>query len=532
VDGDFTTNMTTITLYGGIGSVSLLIDTATRVFYIEWANGSGGSETTAHSVAIPSDGKWHSVGIAWNFASGVCYTYLDGVMETHAKIAMTSAGLAAIDGQLYLSIISVVPVAEIQVSPLSAAPVYDPTTNISSDWFDCYAIWSPAGSNVIWSPDALVRSSDMELSVLSVDEPVEAWEFIAEFAKCELALLRTDEWDRVLYLPPPYWLDDERQVIGETLDTTINVNAKSIVSDPSRIRNAISVNWNSIDLSRAIAQMNEYDPVFDPMPVISLENVSRGIPVTVLLPGIDTFVTVPIDSLTVLINQYVTLFGVLWQVIDESSAPDGTFPYITANTLPNADGSYCTDISQLVPRFVSQSGNTVTVAIMNNTTTSYYLVNNQTWPAVGISGVKLSSTTQTYTNRDTASITSRGERSLTVSANALQRVQDAYALSERVLGSLYLPFAKVDTATILTDPRRQPGDLVIFRDVAGTGVNATFRIQSIKTMFNGANTTQEVSLHSSLGTIAQAGIWVSDVETDPTILAQAGVWDGNTCWSP
>jgi hypothetical protein len=431
------------------------------------------SRTLTHSTPLPSDGGWHFIGGAWDVDGDKLWVRLDGVTETSTP-AMTTATLPVADNfaagfpvvQFYL------PVAEFQVTAGDGA---DPDT---SPWLN---------EPDYWDPDQVVmRPSTLDLVALTETAPREAWEMLGSYALAELAVLRMDERDRVLYLPRPYWEEPAQQVPLDTISTVVNAGALDIDVDPTLVRNEITVNFTDVTVSgNANVTVN--------VPVLDLQEI-------IAVPPGESVLRRALAGVVVNINRSVSLLAGA-EVDDAADNLTGydNITFVTLNTDQDGSGAYA-DSGDVTVTVSYWDAGQVELTFDNGTATTYYTANDGTGvPAVRVTGSAVEPRTASVQVSDSASIAQRGERSLVVPLSAIQSRAAALEVADRLLADLASPVITVDEIEVIGDPRRQPGDLVTLDDAVDTGAAGNWRITSVRHERAGADYRQYVRLVRFLG---------------------------------
>lgn len=481
------------------GYVTVGVDSARKPFvYVNDAAGHTGTFT--HGSAVPTDGNWHCVGAAWSFSGKKLWVYLDGVQQTKIDgfvATLTTASLPVTDdfghySQPDPSLWSHVPISDVHVT---SGATGNPDTTPA--WLD----------TMTWTAGAIVVPSHIELTALVETQPREAWEFIGALAQGELAAIGVDEHDLFKYIPLRYWAQDAQQVSVDTLSTVTNVNELDVSLDYTRVRNIVSVNYSHVTPLNAAATW--------------AVEVSGNASIT-LVPGI-TRVTLATTKPSIRIRELP------FDPVDAAAlVTRPSTAYFCANTIGDGSGIYMTSTSDIVATVVSWNPGSVTIDFNNTSGMTLYVSENMNWGSpLSIDGITVDVSSLSVIVRDTASIATRGERTITISAPAVQSELYAQQLGQSIVDQFGLPLARIEDATVFADPRRQPGDLVTFADAGNTGAAGTWREMVIMHTMDGPNYTQKVSLIKTYPT----GIWVSDAEADPAVLAQACVWEGDTVWA-
>lgn len=477
------------------GWVRVGID-ATRHVFVTVDDGDGHTATLTSTGTLSTDGAWYFCGGAWSFSGQKLWVNLDGTIESVVAGTLTTVGLPTTDDFPYDDVLgtqdpslwSHIPIAEIQLTSGTEA---NPDTSVA--WLD----------TVVWTQTAEVVPSQLDLIALAVTVPREAWALIGELAQGELAAIGTSELDLFRYLPQSYWARDAQQISVNTLSTTINVSDLNITLDYTRIKNSCTVSYNFSEITDQpfIAASLVETFTLTPFAIITIE-IPAGLPIVWV--------------------QQANATG-----IDDSAADAPEFfSYFTANDDPDALGNFA--VSGEVSVFlISWTPGSVTIQVFNNTATTWYFKNTKGWAVIGISGFQLKQTAASTTIADSISILARGERAITLDLPIIQRTSDAARAAQYVVDHFGKPLARVESAEVFGDPRRQPGDLITFDDAENTAADGLWRKMTIEHTKVEGGYTQRVSLVKAYVT----GSWVSDAETDPDVLALAGVWDGDTVWA-
>lgn len=419
------------------------INTSRQVFV--YANdGAGHSSTLTSTDTMPTDGVWRMVGAAYDFtAQKLWVRNFDGSTTSATVASFVTSSLPTVetleDG--FPTWINYVPVSEVQFATGAQANV------------DSFPDWE-TGSGFI--PTAVVTKSNLELVCLAEREPAEAWEFVASFAQAELAAMRADENDIFEYLGPGWWVREDQQQVVDVYSTEINAGTPDVNIDPTKIRNAVRVSFNRLEVGGSDGSVFELN-----------EQVT-------ILPGItDVEFTFP--------NPVVGLSGLNIELADDTSAPtfESFTPYVTLNTSEDGSGSFATS-AMVTVETVSWHAGAVVWRFTNVTGNTFFTANTANVPTLQIVGVAVKSATAFVTDSNDLSITQRGERSLPTSAtSAVQTTYDARRLAGMLKMALRRPIPIVEGLTLFGEARRQPGDLVTVDDPSITKISGQWRVQSI-----------------------------------------------------
>jgi hypothetical protein len=446
---------------GGVTEVRAGIDPVgnIRVLVHDGTN----SRTLTHSTAMPSDGEWHFVGFAWSVSGNKLWVNLDGDVETSTP-GLSTTNLSADEDEFLPTWVNYVPASDVYVtSGAQANP-------------DSGGAWANEST---WTQGATVYPSSLELIGLAEQEPVEVWELIGRYAEAELAVMRTDESDRFLYLPLGYWALDAQQATVDTLSTVRNVGDIDVSLDPIQVRNSVRVGYTSTIISGK-----------------QVYSDSPSEPTSIILPG-DTILTFEFSE-PVLINfDAVPTIG----EADVDLIGDGqvrTTSYLTINTSSDGSGDYFDETMALIDVTSWHPGG-ATILIQNLTSQIGYLANHRDIATIFFYYDALVQSTAYVVKSSDGSQTQgdRGERGVAVDLSAIQRPQEATAIARHLAVALGYPLPRVPNLQVFGDPRRQPGDLVEVADSINTDASGDWRVTSVEHNVDGAKYTQKVSLARS-----------------------------------
>jgi hypothetical protein len=416
-----------------------------------------------YSQPLPTDGEWHFLGFAWKIDTpSKRWINLDGVVETDST-AFSAAGLPAtedFDDDNPRPIFRL-PVAELQ---LTAGPTANPDDN-------------PWLNEIAFTAGAQIVPSSMAFASIAERAPREAWEYLTSIGLSELAMLRIDEEDVVRYLGFTHWGMAAQQSIVDVLDSATNMAAPDANVDPTKIRNAVTVQFSesfNVNLfSSGLAVREVYE----------------------LLPGI-TLVSIPTDEAIAEIRGYSFDY-----VEDADTTEPTNFNFVSVNSSDAGTGSYATS-AQVVVEIVEWDPGSVTIQFDNQSPNTWYTANDKSWATVNVAGKLLVSKQASATEQDVASVASRGERGMAVNLPIIQRRYDARRVAKRLRNALARPVPTIGRIGVRGDPRRQPGDLVSVVDVE-TAIDGQWRIQSVFHDDDGALYSQEVTLRQ----VKEVGVW-------------------------
>lgn len=482
----------------GPGSVFCGINMS-RELRIELSDGTASINlSTAAAFDLPSDGRWYRYGIAWDFAAETVYYYFRDEDGNEAAGFTTEATLDVTRLPAEDEIFGLVE-PFVDSSFLEGGAVFTPYFHaflpVSELHITAGTNANPNNAPWIWEDDygfeasAIIKRSAHRLRVVAEPAEREAWELISSFAQAEMAMMRIDEQDRLLYLTPQYWVEEAQQTETQTLDTEVNVGELVPQVDPTRIRNEVRVAYREVTIDSL------YQPMFQSRDVIAFApgTTQFVIPLQVLASEVSTsLATLPSGTQ---IDNGVSGFlsGGFWPTFFTiNTEPDGSGTYMTGPVDPSTDPIYI----QVLDAF---GANFVVVEAVNQTNGVLYTANdNVEVPTINIGGIGAYFGDKTTITSRASSITRRGTRGLPVDMPQIQRDEDAQRLAQRLLNELAEPSPTLESVRLFGDPRRQPGDLVQFRDARGTAVSGSWRLLSVRHVIDGANYYQEGRLRQAL----------------------------------
>lgn len=423
----------------------------------------GTSHILQHSQAVPRDGQWHKVGMAYDFsgANHKRWVYLDGVVETD-NTALSTSGFPAADTPATNSprLRAYLPIAEVQLT----TGVYGNPDNF------------PWVHDTAFTPDVRMTPSLINLVNVVETQPREAWELIGSFARAELAMLRTDENDVVTYLGPAWWVKDAQQVVSDRYSTLANAGRIPVARDPSKIRNSVRVSYT-------LAQSATTWTI-----VVGFSS-EAGIP-----PGITTFI-LPLSTAAVELRGFTVALN------DGTGSQPTDTHYITLNTNSAGTGSYAT-VTQAAVVITSWHPGAATIQITNSTGAYLYIANDNGWPGLALAG-KPHYTSSTFAqDQDDSSILERRERSLTLTDGAVQREVDGRRLARNLRANLMRPIVTIGKSNtgieLAGNPARQPGDLVEISDRESGIGDSLWRVQTVEHTGRGAKYRNAVTVRRTM----------------------------------
>lgn len=447
--------------------------------------------TFTSSAAVPSDSAWYFVGGAWDVAGKKLWVNVNGTVSSSTVSAFTTSTLIATDPSYNPDVSGAsiqlggrLPMAEVQLtSGTQANP-------------DNYPWLNDAAYTATWSVGAVMSRSQLNLFALGEQKPREAWEFVSSFAQAELAMMRTDELDRVNYLPMSYWAQTAQQTVGDAWSTTINAGKDfQVTKDPTKIRNQVTVTYTDSRLGQYLLAQND---------TVYVDFTQRTIPPNSTIVVTFIFAS-PVMTVEYLADPFLLIDGTY------TAAPVRNF--LSANTATDGSGSYATT-GQIIANITRFNAGSCDVTIQNTTGNTFYTI-HPTLQYIQIAGAFLiQAKTATVTVNDTVSQSARGVRGLSVNLPAITDAATASRIAGEILARARQA-RKVLTITLRGDPRRQPGDLATFADANNTRIGGTWRVLSIDHRVDGSNYTQDV---------IAAQYW-------PVGVWDSGTWD-NVIWGP
>ena len=447
--------------------VTIGIDRARKVSVVVY-DGTN-TRTLTSAATLPTDGAWYFVGAAYDFTADKLWVNLGGTAASSAEV-MSTAALPTADnyGGASPYFLSYLPCAEVTF-----------TTGVQANP-DSYPLWrNDAG----FAPVSVVARSSIGLVVSAETQPREAWEFISEYAKAELAMMRPTELDAFEYLPLGWWVRDEQQAVTDLIATDLNAGPVGIDLDPTKIRNSVQVSYTATSIPSFSAEAGQYRIIYA-LPAEVEIAIARGV----------SYLTVTLSAPT------VRTFGSA-EVVDGAQAAlvaagNNATAFCTLNDALDGSGTYAT-AEQMLIVVDSWDAGKVVLKFTNLTTITWYLANAESSvPALRLAGLPVTTDQARVLEEDTTSITARGPRGIDVSAPILQTEESARRLARNLKMNLRRAVATIGDdsqgITVTGNPLRQPGDLVQIRD-AETGItDDLWRLQGVKHKGRGVSYTQQV----------------------------------------
>lgn len=438
-------------------------------------------------TAIPQDGEWHFVGIAWDWEGKRVKYKIDateGIDTTTFAAAPFSAlpysddDRRAVGGRVANMLKFHSPVSDVQIDSGLAA--------YTDSWTRHYPV--PAGLN------ATHRPTGQRLEAIAEETPVQSWALLAELARASLSAYRINELDGYQFLPPSYFGEIEQLTPAAiVVDTEVNASELDVKLDATKIRNVVTVEYDETKAA------STYTTVYA---LSSATEIPKG--VTSFTFALDQPLSEIHNSPSP--NQPLTLLTAA-QITTPSTIPTNLH-HFSANTLSDGSGTVLTSIAitAIISSFTASS---VTITFTNSTAGSVWVVNNGTdVPFLRILGYPVKVAKGYVTVRDTYSVAIRRERPLTVEMPWIHDRDTATQVAQALVVLLAQPRGEV-SLKVMGDPRRTPGQLVTIKDSFGTQAEGNWRILSVTHTGNGPEYTQDLSL----------------VSVPPT-----AVWDGVLGW--
>jgi len=435
------------------------------------------TRTLTSASTLPTDGAWHFVGAAYDMTADRLWVNLDGTVGSSSPSMLTidlqPVNQPTADANRWASgypvFLTVLPVAEVTLSTGAQANV------------DNYPLWRNDPS---FAPTAVLHPSSTVLNGILEREPREAWQIIADYSGAELATTRLTETDEFEFLPLSWWVRDEQQVVTEAFDTAVNAAAFDVDLDPTKVRNSIKVSYTQIDILGYNPDLFGFQPIY--------EHQQSDSDLITIPPG-TTVLRFPYTNLGIMPQQ-------LFYLLDNTVIGDWLGSAMTLCNSPDGVGAYAFP-DQVTVTVDAWDAASITIRFVNRNAYNWYLTNDVSEPALKVFGLPVTETSTYIVSRDLDSIASpqgnpRGERSLEVTAPAIQTLEAARRLGRNLRTSLRYPVATIGAdqqgVEVTANPARQPGALVTFRD-QDTGVDGDrWRLRSVQHKGSGAQYTQAV----------------------------------------
>ncbi len=411
-------------------------------------DGAGHSSTLLSDDTLPTDGAWYFAGAAYDIAAKKLWvTNFAGTTKSSSVAAYVTSSLPATDtfDNNFPFWQSNIPTAEVHFTTGAQANVDD------------YPTWLNA---IPFTPDVVMTPSVLELLIVAETEPVEAWEFVSQYAQAELASMRADENDLFDYFGLGWWVRDAQQQVVDLFSTEVNAATPDINIDPTKILNTVRVSYGVVEIpgTRVPAYTLTQQLVIPPGTTV------------VEFPFRDPVVALSDSAINFLTDADIAAFGV-----DAYAQLD----YVMLNSAADGTGTYATLGMVNIAKTDWHAGSALWT-FTNNTVTTWYTANTSNVPTLQISGYPVTINQSWVADANDLSVALRGERALSVQGTAaIQTSVDARRLARDLKMALRKPVPIMDELSIFGEPRRQPGDLVQFDDPSITRASGLWRTQSV-----------------------------------------------------
>jgi hypothetical protein len=466
------------------------IDSSRNLYIKTWDNTAQNHVRTG--PALPSDGAWHFVGLAFDPANSKVWFNLDGAVTTNTiSPAIVRANLPASDYTVsnVLSISLFLPVAELLLTgnPIDSSSPTIANPDSGNPWLN----------NQGWEQRSFVYPSCLQLETLSDPTPSEVWQLIASYARAEYAAMTIDEHDRFHYWPRGYFATVAGQTVAQTLTSDYDTAIPQVDLDFTRIRTACRVSYQQTRVAQIVN--NE---------VVEVREF-------VAFPTGTTEFQVAFDHTAVGVMGGPMELLTATQVAGGGLQPQRSYLSLALDV--DALSGYATS-EGVDAQITDWWAGGATVRIENGYPAPVYLFNDgDTYPYMGIYGRIVSSSRLAVTEVYSAGVTIRGERGLTLTIDRIQREADARRMARRIVVPQSFPTPVVRSVQMFGDPRRQVGDMVQYSDEFKTGAAGKWRVHSVGHTVDGASYTQEVAAQRA----ELVGTWGDGVST-----WGSGVWAG------
>lgn len=480
---------------GFLGWVIIRVFSDTRLINVWMGSDAGGSGNVTFNSqgALPTDGAWHFISVAWDFAGGRCKVKRDGNTESTntywatngynvtAQLPSTDAANISAGGSYSNYVRSHLPISDLQIE--SGGPAYlNPFSRLYPP--------DPVANPDYEGGNAVMRPSYQTIQVIAESAPVNGWELLTKLAQASMSAYRVDELDNYRFLPLSYFGEAAQLTPTVIADTEVNASELDVITDPSKTRNVVTVKFDETRVA------TWYGPV---MSITSSIEIPRG----------TSTMTFALDMPVAEIHRQSAPFSSDWTLTNLTAAQiaaPGTIPtdkhYMSVNTAQDGSGVVAT-ASSVTARILSATASTITIEFTNKMPKVAYLANNGTEvPFLRILGYGVTVADGYITQRDAGSIGARRERALDVEIEWVQDRVSANTLAQLMVTLLARPRHEIGV-TVMGDPRRTPGQLVTLKDSQGTQAAGTWRILSVKHNVNGPQYTQDLQLTF----VPPVGVW-------------------------
>lgn len=491
---------------GFLGWVIIRIFSDTRLINVWMGSDIGGSGNVTFSSqgALPTDGSWNFISIAWDYAGGRCKVKMNATTESVntywatngfnvvGQLPATDAANVKAGGSFRNYVRSHLPISDLQIesgSPAYLNPftrLYPPDRTVNSSY---------EGSN------AVMRPTYQPIEAVAESTPINGWELLTLLAQASMSAYRVDENDNFMFLPLSYFGEAAQLAPTVVADTDVNASELDVRTDPSKTRNVVTVKFNETRVA------TWYGPI---LTITSSVQIPRG----------TSIMTFALDVPAVEIHRQSDPFGTDWTLTNLTAAQiaaPATIPadkhYMSVNVAQDGTSTIASSLS-VTAKILSATASTITIQFTNKMSKVGYLANNgDQVPFLRILGYGVTMADGYITQRDAGSIGTRRERALDAEMPWIQDRTSATTLAQLMVTALARPRPEVGV-TVMGDPRRKPGQLVTLKDAQGTQASGTWRILSVKHNGDGPQYTQDLQLTF----VPPVGVW------------DQGTWD-ETIWS-
>jgi hypothetical protein len=455
------------------GSIGVRIDATTRRVAIKMGDYTGVQEVLLTGSELPADGEWHFLGVVWDWAAGTMIARLDGTSWTQGGyttdptlLVGSEAELEAAGGYVFRDYTSNIPVSDLQVE---VGP------GLYTEQFTRF--WPKP------DPAAIYRRTDQWLEVLAEAQPLAGWDTLHELGQATMSAIRCDEQDRFCFMPPSYFGETEQATVEMVADTERNASALNVLNDPSKSRNALTIEYPETTVDTKHSSVFELKSATAVPPGITFYAFSLDVPTAELYGASAPFSGTTWDLLRLSGNQIsgISTISPNMHVMSMNAKEDGSgtiapLTSVTARVIGLADAY------------------TAIVCFKNVTAQTWWLSNNgEDKPFLRLVGYPIRVREAYVTVRDESQVRIRQERNVSHSNKWLQKRADATTIAGTIVSTVSLPRAEV-WVTVMGDPRRKPGQLVQLADSEGTQAAGTWRVLTVRHNGNGPEFTQDLQL--------------------------------------